>query len=177
VKKFINNISIRLPFGNIVRDRHVLLVIKDQYGNYLLGEKPKFYPKGICRLVGGGIEKNETPEKAAIREAQEELTIKISNENLLPIAEVKTKAKTTEKTLINTTYIYLLVGINQLKLQANDDITGLRRFSKKELSSLINEYNSFADNDFYSGDDDYKHYWNDYGKMYSFIHQTVLDLT
>ncbi|NCN87779.1 MAG: hypothetical protein GW941_02695, partial [Candidatus Pacebacteria bacterium] len=70
-----------------------------------------------------------------------------------------------------------LVGINQLKLQANDDITGLRRFSKKELSSLINEYNSFADNDFYSGDDDYKHYWNDYGKMYSFIHQTVLDLT
>jgi len=177
VKKLVNNISIRFAFGNIARDRHVLLVIKDHNGDYLLGEKPDFYPTGICRLVGGGIEKDEAPLDAAIREAREELTIAITEKNLKPVAQVITNAKLDTNNLNNTTFIYLLTGIDDLKLQPNDDIKALKKFSKKDLAELIEKYNNLDDKNLYFGEDGYKHYWNDYGKMYFFIHQVVLDLT
>ena len=59
----------------------------------------------------------------------------------------------------------------------NDDIKALKKFSKKDLAELIEKYNNLDDKNLYFGEDGYKHYWNDYGKMYFFIHQVVLDLT
>lgn len=48
-------IKISKPFGNLYRDRCVLVAAFDDKHNLLLGAKPDFYPPGIVRLLGGGI--------------------------------------------------------------------------------------------------------------------------
>lgn len=46
-------IEISKPFGNLYRDRCVLVAAFDDSHNLLLGAKPDFYPPGIVRLLGG----------------------------------------------------------------------------------------------------------------------------
>ena len=47
-------IKISKPFGNLYRNRCVLVAAFDDSHNLLLGAKPDFYPPGIVRLLGGG---------------------------------------------------------------------------------------------------------------------------
>lgn len=177
MKSFVNNIKIRKPFGNITRNNHVLLIIKDDQGNFLIGDKPDFYPKGIYRLAGGGVEEGETPHQSAIRETKEELSLSIDQRNLKLIAQITTNAKIKEQTLSNITYLFQLVGINPKEIVAGDDIVGLKPFSKEEFKQLIEKYNNLGSDNIYDGEDGYSHFWDDYGKMYSFIHQVALDLS
>lgn len=44
-------IKISKPFGNLYRDRCVLVAAFDDKHNLLLGAKPDFYPPGIVRLL------------------------------------------------------------------------------------------------------------------------------
>jgi hypothetical protein len=53
------DLTLHHTFGNLLRKKHVLVVIQNHSGNVLLGQKPDFYPEGICRLIGGGIEEGE----------------------------------------------------------------------------------------------------------------------
>jgi 8-oxo-dGTP pyrophosphatase MutT (NUDIX family) len=175
MKQFHNTITLRAVFGNMARDRHVLFVIKDEAGKYLLGAKPDFYPEGIYRFSGGGVDSSETPTQAAIREAAEELSLNITSQNLTPLAEITTEAVFQGKTIQNVTTLFLLQIADVTAIQAGDDIAYLQPMTREELQALVERYRSLPDEKFV--DDGYEQYWRDYGEMYAFIHQVALDLT
>ena len=58
-------IKISKPFGNLYRNRCVLVAAFDDSHNLLLGAKPDFYPPGIVRLLGGGVDEGENIKDAA----------------------------------------------------------------------------------------------------------------
>lgn len=174
---FKNKITLHAVFGNMHRPKHVLLVIRNSEGKFLLGEKPHFYPPQIYRLVGGGIDGDETPIEAAIRESMEELQIQVDESELNELAVIKTKGNFEGKTYTNTTYMYEL-KINDIEsLIPGDDITGLKHLTREEVEELIQRYKDLSTDDWFESDDGYKHCWSDYGEMYSYVHQIMLDLT
>lgn len=55
------------PFGNLkFRDRTILVLCRDGKGNFLLGAKPTHYPEGIVRMLGGGVDDDETVTDASL---------------------------------------------------------------------------------------------------------------
>ena len=54
---------------------------------HLRDDIPHIADPGMWSLIGGGIHNNETPEEAAIREAEEEIGIKIDNPKYLGTIE------------------------------------------------------------------------------------------
>lgn len=69
------DVQLKAPFGNLYRERHTLLLIVDRNGMIITGQKPGFYPDGITRLNGGGVDPEETFKQAAIREIREEMNV------------------------------------------------------------------------------------------------------
>ena len=65
-------ITIEKPFGNLFRDRCVLIAAFDSNQRLLLGAKPDFYPPGIVRPLGGGVNNGEQVNDAMCRELAEE---------------------------------------------------------------------------------------------------------
>lgn len=61
--------------GKRSRLRAGIIILKDDM--ILLGEEAN--EPGVFSLPGGGLEENETPLEAAIREAQEEVFINVNN--------------------------------------------------------------------------------------------------
>lgn len=177
IPTFENNITLHAVFGNMYRPKHVLLVIRDSEAKYLVGEKPDFHPPQIYRFVGGGVDEHETPVKAAVREAMEELQLKVDESELNPLAAVKTTGTHEGKTYTNTTYLYELNVRDIESLIPSDDITGLKHLTREEVEKLIQRYKDLSSEYWYESEDGYKHCWSDYGEMYAYIHQIALDMT
>ncbi|MBD3250320.1 MAG: NUDIX domain-containing protein [Candidatus Pacebacteria bacterium] len=174
MKQLVNKISISHPFGNILRPEHVLLVVQDYQDNFILGGKPNFYPENIYRFVGGGVEVGETPLQAAIREAEEELDLKLGQTQLEPLVQVKTIASCRDQEYQNSTTLYYLDLELGMTLKPGGDITFLKTMTRSELDQLCQRFDCLSASDWLNGKDGYKHCWADYGKMYGFIHRCVL---
>lgn len=63
--------------GDPTNRERATILLKDKYGNYILDNSGK--ESSIVISFGGGIESNETPKKAAIRELQQESGLVFSN--------------------------------------------------------------------------------------------------
>lgn len=174
---YTNTITMRAMLGNMHRKRHVLIVLRDTDGNYLLGAKPEFYPENIFRFVGGGIDDNESPQDAALREIQEELQIHVNPTDLTPLAEVVTAATFEDKPVQSSTYLFELTIKDPSTLTPSDDIAYLQTMSAQDLKALINRYHNLQEDHWYENADGYTFCWSDYGEMYGFIHQLALDVT
>lgn len=163
------NLKLQYSIGNLHRKRHVLLVIRDKNGRILVGHKPDFYPEGITRLPGGGINDNETPAEGALREAKEELGVDFTGNDLVFIGEVKIHAEAENGEYDLVTYLYFI----QLKDQActaGDDVAAFSALTVDELFALVEAYNSLSKDSWFI-DGDYRHCWQDYGKVYGPIHK------
>ncbi len=177
MQSFLNEICLTSVFDNLKRPEHVLIVLIDPAGNYLLGDKPKFYPNGIFRFPGGGVNKNETADEAVVREFEEELGIKPNPEKFKKLAKVTTTGAFEGKNYINITYLYQYNLDQAEDLIAGDDIEDLVSFSASELRALIDRYQDLKNKNWFIENGRKVHSWSDYGKMYGFIHQAALDLT
>jgi 8-oxo-dGTP pyrophosphatase MutT (NUDIX family) len=146
----------------------------DNDGKILVGEKSNFYPKGISRLLGGGIKEGEQPLQAAIRELKEETGIKTSKNNLIPLGKVAVLA-TDEKgckfEMITHLFTFKLANSTPVP---GDDVTKIVRLTQDEFRKLIEKLNNLDDNLWYEGVEG-NFSWRDYGKIYAFIHQVALD--
>lgn len=60
---------------------------------FVLGQKSNFYSEGMARMIGGGINNNESPDNRSIREIREETGLEIKLNQITRVAIVKTKAK------------------------------------------------------------------------------------
>lgn len=174
MKKYVNDISLSSLFGNIVRKKHVLVSLRTEKGEYILSGKRTFYPKGIYRLMGGGVCENETYLDAAIREIQEESSLVVDTTMLKPLFEVETRGIYKGKTYTNTTVVFEHTIKDIDSLHPGDDVTSFVILDIQKMKELIYRYHHFTDDEWYV-EKDYKHAWKDYGKMYGYIHELLLN--
>lgn len=155
------------------RNQHVLILIQTPDGKLLLGGK-KFYPPGIVRLLGGGMEPGEDPLRAAQREMEEELHITLAESQLEPIAKVvmAIRVDTEPNPTVFTTFLYFAeLNAVQQNYSANDDIDQVAELSQPELEALIQRYGQLPTEP--DGGRDFA--WADYGVIYGQIHQIALE--
>lgn len=173
MKQISINIKVVNPFGNLYRDRTVLVVVKNSKGKYLLGAKEGSYPEGICRLLGGGVDSGENILDAAIRELKEELNLSFSSEQLEPYADILVKAIDENGINYSTCVSLVKLKIPVDQYSAGDDVTKVVELSKEEVIELIGRYNSLSsDSWFERGRERFN--WADYGKLYGPVHEIAI---
>jgi 8-oxo-dGTP pyrophosphatase MutT (NUDIX family) len=160
------------PLGNFSRKATTLILIEDTRNNYLFGEKSNFYPLGILRLIGGGLDPHEEPASGAIRELFEETGLTINDKNLDKIATITINATTTsgEKTTDIHLY-YLKLNPNQNPHHA-DDISAIVPLTKTEFKDLINNFHNLTGT---HSNQNSNFEWADYGQIFGYIHQIAYD--
>jgi 8-oxo-dGTP pyrophosphatase MutT (NUDIX family) len=162
------------PFENLkYRDRTVLILCRDGKRNFLLGSKAKFFPEGIVRMLGGGVDKDEIVTDAAIREIREETGLKVSPLDLVELAEVKIEGTYLGNTYNHSVFVCFLNSAKDDYL-AGDDVEEIVSYSEAEFRDLIKRYSEIRDDNIFNLDG-VTFSWGDYGKVYGFIHQVALD--
>src|SRR5689334_12183367 len=109
-KKYKYNIDlVAEPFANLrYRDRTTLILCRDNDGKYILGTEYGFYPKGISRMIGGGVDKNEKVIEGAIREVKEEIGIDVTPKELVELAQFDITGLFKGKTYSHSIFVYFL---------------------------------------------------------------------
>lgn len=155
----------------MTRGHHVLILVENADGEFVLGAK-KMYPDGIQRMVGGGVEGEETANVAAARELQEELGVTVlpaQLRHLFTLTADLTTPKSDQQYTFVTDVFYLNLGTTIL--QPASDLDGLVYVRTPELQKLIARYGQLSsDLDPRTG-----FAWADYGKLYGPLHQLALD--
>jgi 8-oxo-dGTP pyrophosphatase MutT (NUDIX family) len=150
-----------------------LVAIIANHQKVYTGIKSKFYPPGITRLLGGGINKNESPTQAAIREISEETKLKITPQKLQQIALFHISATDeNNKTYCNKTIVFKYpIGVQKAK--NGDDIDGLKLLSFNELEQLGIAYKSLNETLWFVNLEYFGGLMARLGKIYGSIHQEV----
>jgi 8-oxo-dGTP pyrophosphatase MutT (NUDIX family) len=154
----------------MLRGQHALIVVTDNEKKFVLGVK-KFYPEGIYRLVGGGIEEGEEPLPAAIRELQEELGVTAAAEEFTMLAKIIANIDADSHSERVQFVTYLFHYKTGSHLYPSSDLDGVVRFSKENMAALIKRYQLLSP----EIDSEKGFAWADYGQLYSQIHQIALD--
>lgn len=129
------SIDIEEAFGNLHRDRCVLIAATDQNGAVLLGEKPHFYPPSIVRLLGGGVEEKETWEEAAKREIGEEL-LGVGAVTMTPLLHIATTAQDANgREFHNETRVFH-TSIHNRHYQAGSDVARIIKMRSECLAGM-----------------------------------------
>ncbi len=156
---------------NIKRNGYALLVCLDKDGRIGMGAKYRWYPKDIYRLPGGGMDKYEEPEHAAIRELKEELDITITPDKIIPLVHILIEATTVEGHFRQSFYCYV-INVDPKQIIPGDDIDGLQFMTKEEYADLNRR---LEETDFTpppNSDWDIQK-WKDYGILFSSIQKVV----
>lgn len=165
---------VALPFANLrYRDRTALIFCKDNKGKYILGTEHGFYPEGIARMIGGGIDKDERPIDGAIREIKEEIGIEVSPKELIELVQFDITGSYKSKRYKHSIYVYFL-NSDKDDYVAGDDVSEIIKFTEEEYRGLIKRFFELKPEDIYVKDD-YTFSWRDYGNVYGYVHQVTLD--
>lgn len=164
--------TVKKPFGNLFRKRCVLIAVQNDEGKILIGAKPHFYPPAISRLLGGGVNEGESFEQAAVRELQEELSITIKADGLIPIALFVTDAKDQESNEYHNKTAVFSVNIGGQTYEAGDDIKHVIPMTPDEVHELGELYEQLPEVLWFNGDEG-EYSWADYAKLYGPIHKVT----
>jgi 8-oxo-dGTP pyrophosphatase MutT (NUDIX family) len=172
MKEVTLNIKVEKPFGNLFRKKCALVAVFDHENKLLLGEKPHFYPPTITRLLGGGVDVDENPAHAAVRELAEELGVNVAKDDLKEIAAYVVNAIDSDGNTYNSTTYLFSARIGDQKYNAGDDVKFISRFDQADLQRLVNSYNSLPKTLWYKGQEG-EFSWYDYAQVYGAIHHEV----
>ncbi len=158
------------PFDNLrYRDRTVLIVMRNSKGEFVL-ETGNYYPEGIARLLGGGVEKNEDPQTAAVREMKEEVGVEITKNDLQPVAQLDIDADYRGKKYKHSISLFSVNIPMDHKIHGDGDV--IVYYSEEQFRDLISKYENLKP-EFLRENGDYVFSWGDYGKVYGFIHKAA----
>lgn len=170
-------LSIDKPFGNLYRKDTILIIIRDENGNFLFGNKPDYYPIGITRLFGGGVKQGESIKKAALREISEELSININIDDLIDLPSIKVRAiDSLSRHYAMNTHLFFYQLKSGERINAGDDVKSIAYLTKEEVNALVIRYKSLPKN-LWREQDGESYSWYDYGQLYGYVHEMAfLDL-
>lgn len=154
----------------IKRRQTTLILVRNTTGNFLLGCKD-IYPEGIARMVGGGVDGDEDPHLAAVRELGEELQLSIEPNRCIPLAKVENTITHNEGTYTYVVWLHFLQLKSDEIPHASDDIDALIEVSESELQALIERYSKLST----QTDEELGFAWSDYGKIFTKVHQIALE--
>ncbi len=170
MKKVRLNIKVSKPFGNLFRKQSVLIVIETSQNEFLVGAKPQQYPPTITRLIGGGVENNESAEDAAIREICEELGTELEklriSQLLTIIVSAEDETGKTYKHMVNVFY----ANIGKADFKPGDDVQALIKMPLSGLYDLGERYEALPETLWYNGPEGF-YSWSDYAKLYGPVHK------
>jgi ADP-ribose pyrophosphatase YjhB (NUDIX family) len=162
---------IKEPFDNLkYRDRTILIVVQNSDSEYLLTCSNQ-YLKGIVRLPGGGVNKDEKLEDAAIRELKEEMNLEINLSELTELASVKITGTYKNYEYKHTVYLYSLYSPQNI-YKAGDDVSDIVAYSEKEYMTLVEKFFVLKDTNEINLKNTFS--WEDFGKVYGFIHKVAI---
>lgn len=162
------------PFGNLrFRDRTALILCRDEAGKLLLGREDGFYPPGIFRMIGGGIDVGEAVIDGTVREIEEELGLNVKNDELIELAEVELEGTFQEKVYSTRIFVFYL-KVALAECVASDDVSELVSCTEDEYRLLVKRFFELRDDHIYRKDD-FEFSWGDYGRAYGFVHKLALD--
>lgn len=174
MKKVILTLKMKSPFGNLYRKKLALIAVADKEGNILVGSKPNYYPEGIYRFVGGGVDENEEPVMGAVRELNEELGITVDKDELKPLLQIDVHTTDeTGKVFENSNFIYFY-QLKDNNYKAGDDIKSVIKLTINELYALGERYENLSEDDWFRNEME-NYNWKDYGKVYGPIHKLVAE--
>jgi 8-oxo-dGTP pyrophosphatase MutT (NUDIX family) len=158
------------PFS---RDGEVLPVIILPNNKILLHTK-SFYPKNAYRLPTGGIEGNETPEEALIREIKEETNLDLKEKTLLAKIIYNIEYPNGKKTF--TTYIFLVKAKNRnyKVVDKNERTSHFKEIKIEDLPKISEKLRNLKKgpkNKLY----DIKK-WDDWGRFRAIPHEIIYGL-
>jgi 8-oxo-dGTP pyrophosphatase MutT (NUDIX family) len=166
--------QIEKPFGNLYRKETVLILLIDKNGRFVLGNKPNYFPTGITRMLGGGVDQGEMPQDAAVREIAEEVGIDIQRESLGHLATISIDAKAKDGREFKTRIHVFSYVVQTDELKAGDDVADFKYLDEAGFRELIENFNSLPMSLLQNKDgEDFS--WGDYGKVYGFVHKVALD--
>ncbi len=164
------DIKIQKAFGNLYRKKLALIAVRDLDGKILIGSKPNFFPEGISRMLGGGIQEDEDERLGALRELEEELGVTATVDELKPLLQINVHAEDKDGNIFdNSTFIYFY-QLKDNNYKAGDDVKSIVKLTVDELYELGEKYEALAGDNWYNGIEG-KHSWGDYGKVYGPIHK------
>lgn len=132
--------DVKYPDGRIIRKYHFLhfeeasvgVVILDASGNVLLIRSSRYATQSEeWEIPAGGIEKDESPEQAAIRESEEETGCTVHNLQLL--CKENSLNGMTDKVI----YIYKATMVSQGEMLTPEEVLCTRWFSQSEIRDMI----------------------------------------
>jgi 8-oxo-dGTP pyrophosphatase MutT (NUDIX family) len=146
------------------RSAEVVLVIRRGNGRYLVHTKA-FYPKESYRLMTGGIEPDEQPRTAALREAHEETGLQVVITRAL--ARIDYEFQFPGEVYLFTSYLFLLQdqGGDLGVLDEGEEIVDFHEVSLDELPLLANQLEALQ------GDK-----WADWGRFRAPAHRIAYQL-
>jgi len=160
-----------IEFPPIVkRGQHVLILLQNAVGEFVLANKD-IYPKGISRMVGGGMDAGEDPAVAAARELAEETGIEIKPKALTPLARIAahiTDATDDQLTFVTHLFYY---NLGEHLVQPQDDIKSVTNLTEEKYFELLRRYEQLPR----TINDKHGFAWFDYGQLYSFIHRLAIN--
>ncbi len=166
-------LDLKAPFGLLKRGMDTAVVlVRNKNGQWVLGRKDSFYPEGIVRMIGGGMD-DGNPLGDIQRELKEELAVEVEEDRLKPLIHAEIIGRLPDGEQV-TTSVFVFYLMTYESLVAGDDLSGLAYLSDHDMHDLIGRYGRLPESGVIRKDEP-DGTWADYGKIWGPIHAAALE--
>ena len=111
----------------------LLVAAFDDKHNLLLGAKPDFYPPGIVRLLGGGVDEGENIKDAACRELLEETGVAVHKDKIHIKTKFSIRAIDCDGNAYNNDTYLVCANIESTPVNPGDDVKQIIKYKSQDL--------------------------------------------
>ena len=145
------------------RPAEVVVLLRRRNGRYLVHTKA-FYPKGVYRLLSGGIDCGEDLITAVRREAYEETGLEVTIERFLGILHYRFVSG--GRSVPFTSYVFIVADKDGVLRSTDPEeaITDYREVTLSEIAALADQLESLEPD------------WADWGRFRAVAHRLVVEV-